>query len=61
MGKVNIIAFVLTALFVLALVAYRLMWAGSQLAATAAMGRLPNVLPKWLRCWLLGESQHKSN
>lgn len=61
MSKLNIIAFALTALFVLALVVYRLLWAGSQLAAAAALGRLPDMLPKRLRFWLLGESQHKSN
>ena len=52
----NIIALALTSLLVLGLLAYRLLWAGSQLAAADALGRLPGILPKRLRRWLLGES-----
>jgi hypothetical protein len=54
MNKSNLIASVLTVLFVLGLVAYRLLWAASSVAAAAGLGRL-SQLPKSWRRWLLGE------
>lgn len=54
MHKPDIIALGLTGLFVLGLVAYRLLWAGSQLAQLATA--LPGLLPKRPQRWLLGES-----
>jgi len=50
----NMIVASITALVVLALVVYRLLWAGSQVAAAAGLGRLPK-LPKSLRSWLFDE------
>jgi hypothetical protein len=54
MNKSNLIASVLTVLFVLGLVAYRLLWAASSVAGLAGLGRL-SILPKSWRRWLLGE------
>ena len=57
-NKPDLIASVLTTLFVLGLVLYSLIWAASGIAATAGLGRLPR-LPKRLQHliwhWLLGE------
>jgi len=50
----NIIVASITALLVLALVVYRLLWAGAQAAAGAGLGRVP-MLPKRLRNWLFDE------
>jgi len=54
MNKSSLIASALTFLFVLGLVVYRLLWAGSQLAAGVGLGRFPRF-PKTLRRWLFGE------
>ena len=49
----------LTVLFVMGLVAFRLLWGGSQVAAGAGLGGLPRWLPQtwrsWIRRWLFGE------
>jgi len=55
MNKPFLIASALGVLFVLGLVAYRLLWAGSQLAGGVGLGRFPRF-PKALRRWLLGEA-----
>lgn len=55
MHKSQLLAFVITGLFVLGLVIFRLLWAGSQLTAAAGLGRLPRIVPARLRRWLLGE------
>lgn len=52
--NLNILAFALTALFVVGAMAYRLLWLASQLASGAALGRLPGAPSKRLRDWLLG-------
>jgi hypothetical protein len=54
MNKSELIASATTVLIVLGLVAFRLLWAGSQAAAGSALGSLP-MLPKTWRRWLLGE------
>jgi len=54
MSKSSLIASALTVLFVLGLVAYRLLWAGSQLASGVGLGRFPRF-PKTVRRWLLGD------
>lgn len=52
-------ASLLTVLFVMGLVAFRLLWAGSQVAAGAGLGGLPRWLPqtwrRWIHRWLFGE------
>jgi hypothetical protein len=55
----SLIASLSTVIFVLGLVVIRLLWAGSQLASAAALGRLP-ILPKSWRRWLLGEDRGAS-
>jgi hypothetical protein len=52
----DILAVALTVLCVLGLVLYRLLWAGSQLAAAAGLGRFPRF-PARLRRWLFGEHE----
>ena len=54
MGKSTLIAPSLTVLLVLGLVAYRLLWAASSVAAAAGLGRF-SKLPKGVRRWLFGE------
>jgi hypothetical protein len=54
------IAGILTVLFVLGVVAYRLLWAASSVAASAGLGRM-SILPKRWRGWLLGEQSNSSN
>jgi hypothetical protein len=54
MNKSSLIAAALTILFVLGLVIFRLLWAASQTASAAGLGRLP-MLPKSWRRWLFGE------
>jgi hypothetical protein len=44
----------IVALSIAGLVAFRLLWAGAQMAAGAGLGRTP-FLPKALKRWLLGE------
>lgn len=56
MRNSQLIALVITVLFVLGLVAFRLLWAGSQLAAADGLRRFPKF-PKRLRRWLFGEPQ----
>jgi hypothetical protein len=55
MHKPDLLAALLTALFVVGLVAYRLLWMGSSAASAAGLGHFP-LLPKRLRHWLFGES-----
>ncbi len=56
MNNSNLIHTAGTILFVVGLVAYRLIWAASQATAGAGLGQTPRILPKkWLR-WLFGES-----
>ena len=59
MNKSSLLASALTVIFVLGLVAYRLLWAGSQLASGAGLGRFPKF-PKTLRRWLFGEPNETS-
>lgn len=59
MNKSNLIASIVTALFVLGLIAYRLLWAASSVASAAGLGRL-SALPKSWRRWLLGEHKDTS-
>ena len=47
-------ALALTILAVLGVVLYRLLWAGSQIAAADGLGRFPRF-PVKLRRWLFGE------
>ena len=57
MDKQQLINAVLTVLFVLGLVAFRLLWAGSQLTAALGLRRLPDRwVPVKLRRWLFGET-----
>jgi hypothetical protein len=44
-------------LIVVVAIIFRLLFAGSQIASNAALGRLPQ-LPKSWRRWLLGERNH---
>lgn len=48
------IASFFTVLFVLGIVAYRLLWAASSIASAAGLGRLPK-LPKGWRRWFFDE------
>ncbi len=59
MNKSALIASALTILFTLGLVVYRLLWAGSQVASAAGLGRLPK-LPKSWQHWLFGEHNNHS-
>jgi hypothetical protein len=59
MHKTDAIAAAVTILFVLGLVLFRLLWAGSQVAAAAALGRFPRF-PNRLRRWLFGERNRTS-
>jgi hypothetical protein len=52
----DILAVTLTVLVVLGLVLYRVLWAGSQLAAAAGLGRFPRF-PARLQRWLFGEHE----
>ncbi|HXX13749.1 MAG TPA: hypothetical protein VEJ47_02495 [Candidatus Eremiobacteraceae bacterium] len=56
MHRPDLVAFAITLLIVLALVAYRLLWAASSAASGAALGRL-SILPASWRRWLLGEKR----
>ena len=49
MDKSSLIATSLTVLFILGLVAYRLLWAASSVAAAAGLGRF-SKLPKGVPC-----------
>jgi hypothetical protein len=57
MDKSQMIASALAVLFVLSLIIFRLLWAGSQVAAADGLGRFPRF-PKRLRRWLFGEPHH---
>jgi hypothetical protein len=59
MNKSNLIASIITVLFVVGLVAYRLLWAASSVASSAGLGRW-SALPKSWRRWLLGEHKETS-
>ena len=54
MSTSSLIASAITVVFVLGLVAYRLLWAASQTASAVGLGRLPK-LPKTWRRFLFGE------
>jgi hypothetical protein len=54
MSTSSLIASAITVLFVLGLVAYRLLWAASQTASAAGLGRLPKLPKSWRRV-LFGE------
>jgi hypothetical protein len=54
MNQSSLIAAALTVLLVIGLVIFRLLWAASQTASAAGLGRLP-MLPKSWRRWLFGE------
>ena len=56
MSKSDLIAFAITSVFVLGLIAYRLLWMASGTAAAAGLGRLPK-LPQGLRRFLFGEQK----
>lgn len=56
MSKSELIAFAFTSVFVLGLIAYRLLWMASGTAAAAGLGRLPK-LPQGLRRLLFGEQK----
>jgi hypothetical protein len=60
MDKSTLIASITTVVLVAGLVIVRLLFAGSQMAAGAALGRGPQ-LPKSWRRWLLGERNNSSN
>jgi hypothetical protein len=60
MNKSTLIASFFTVLFVLGLVIFRLLWAASQVASLAGLGRLPK-LPKSWRRWLFDERSGTSN
>jgi hypothetical protein len=54
MHKPDLLAAALTALFILGLIGYRLLWMASGAAGAAALGHFP-LLPKRWRRWLFGE------
>lgn len=54
MHESRLAAIALTAILVLSLVAFRLLWGDSQLAAASGLGRLPGLPQGWRR-WLHGE------
>jgi hypothetical protein len=56
MHVANILVLSLSVLFVLGLVLFRLLWAGSQLAG---FGALPKWFPAKLRRWLHGETEQR--
>jgi cytochrome b len=63
MHNSGLIASVITVLFVLALVFFRLLWGAEQVAAAAGLGRLPRLpkrLENWIRRWLFGKHEHAS-
>ena len=59
MHKSDLIAAALTVLLVLGLVVFRLLWAGSQVAAAAGLHRFPRF-PHRLQRWLFGERDRTS-
>ena len=60
MNKSSLIASTVTILFVLGIVVYRLLWAASQVASSAGLGRLPK-LPKSWRRWLFDEHNERND
>ena len=59
MNESNLIASIVTALVVVGLVAYRLLWAASSFAGFAGPGQVPKVLKSWRRL-LHGEHKETS-
>jgi hypothetical protein len=60
MDKSQIFAAVITGLAVVGVVAYRLLWAGSQASAGLGLGRIPGRwVPAKLRRWMFGETAPK--
>jgi uncharacterized membrane protein YciS (DUF1049 family) len=59
MNMSTLIASLLTVVFVLGLIIFRLLWAASQVASLAGLGRLPK-LPKSWRRWLFDEHNDTS-
>jgi len=59
MDKATLVASLSTGALVLGLVILRLLFAGSQIAAGAGLGRGPKLSPGWRR-WLFGESAKSS-
>lgn len=60
MDKSQLVAVVLTVLFVLGLVAFRLLWAGTQLSAGLGLHRIPGRwVPNKLKRWLFSETEPK--
>jgi len=55
MHKPDLLAAILTALFVIGLIAGRLLWMASGAASAAALGNF-SLLPKRWRRWFFGES-----
>jgi hypothetical protein len=58
MNKSSLLAFTLTSLSVLGLVALQLVWAMSKVAAAAGLGRLPRLpesCQRFIRRWLFDE------
>jgi hypothetical protein len=49
MNTASLIASAVTILFVLGIVVYRLLWAASQVASLAGLGRLPKLPKTWRR------------
>jgi hypothetical protein len=60
MNKSSLSASTVTILFVLGIVVYRLLWAASQVASSAGLGRLPK-LPKSWRRWLFDERNERND
>jgi hypothetical protein len=60
MNPSTIVASLLTIVFVLSLIIFRLLWAASSVTALAGLGRLPK-LPKSWRRWLFDEPDDASN
>jgi len=59
MDKATLLASLSTGAMVLGLIVLRLLFAGSQIAAGAGLGRGPRLSPGWRR-WLFGENIHRS-
>ena len=59
MDKSTLIASAVTVLFVLGIVVYRLLWAASQVASLAGLGRFPKLPEIWRR-WLFDQRTYSS-
>jgi hypothetical protein len=53
MNKSFLIASTVTILVVLGIIVYRLLWAASQVASLAGLGRLPKLPKSWRRWFLM--------